>query len=394
MSTFKRWKGRIIKSQHPRYKQARWWYSFRLRNKRYTGSLPEARSKQDADEAERSIIGRLHKNRYGGQSKDVSFSVYVDQTFLPWSEENKASYRDDLSRSQELKAFFRDTPIQAIQTSDCKRLKRQLSRGKTPRGTPRKDATVNRYTDLLSAIFTRAIEDELRDSNPCTRMKKESEGGGRERSLTGDEYDCLLAAAVDDLAYMRAPMVFALGTGLRRGEMLKLKIECVNLSDRIAHVFAMDQTIEIPPDCFVIPERKHSKNKYTRVVPLNRKTRAVLVDLVKDRPGGDLVFSKDANGVDDYWLKAGFTRTCERSEITQGLFKAGGVSWNDLRRTFATSLRAHNVHEYDIKYLLGHSIDKGVTKRYARESLTSLRRAIETLNEPWGSVILFQRGVG
>jgi integrase len=394
VSTFKRWKGRIIKSQHPNYKQARWWYSFRLRNKRYTGSLPEARSKQDADDAERTIIGALHKNRYGGQSKDVSFSVYVDQTFLPWSVENKASSRDDHSRAKELKAFYRDTPIQAIRTTDCRRLKRHLSRGKTPRGTPRKDATVNRYMDLLSAIFTRAIEDELRDSNPCTRIKKESEGGGRERSLTGDEYDCLLAAAVDDLAYMRAAIVFALGTGLRRGEMLKLKIECVNLSDTIAHVLAMDRTIKIPPDCLVVPERKHSKNKYTRVVPLNKNTRAVLSELIGDRPGGEFVFTKDANGVDDYWLKAGFKRACERGEITQGLFKAGGVSWHDLRRTFATQLREHNVHAYDIKYLLGHAIDKGETARYARESLPSLRRAIETLNEPWGSVILFQRGVG
>jgi len=112
--------------------------------------------------------------------------------------------------------------------------------------------------------------------------------------------------AVDDLAYMRARIMFALGTGLRRGELLKLKIECVNLSYRIAHVFAMDQTIEIPPDCLVVPERKHSKNKYTRNVPLNRNTRAVLIDLIKDRPGGELVFTKEANGVDDYWLKAGF----------------------------------------------------------------------------------------
>ncbi len=394
MSTFKRWKGRIIKSKHPDYKQARWWYSFRVRNTRYTGSLPEARTKEDADEAERAIKGALHKNRYGGLSKDVSFSAYVDQTFLPWSEENKASYRDDLSRSQELKAFFRDTPIQAIRTSDCQRLKQHLARGKTPRGTPRKDATINRYTDLLSAIFTRAIEDELRDSNPCTRIKKESEGGGRERSLTGDEYESFLAATVDELAYMRAPIVLAVGTGLRRGETLKLKIECVNLSDRITHVFAMDQTIEIPPDCLVIPERKRSKNKYTRVVPLNKNTRAVLTELIKDRPGGELVFTKHANGVDDYWLKTGFEQVCEHANVIHGQKVVGGVSWNDLRRTFATRLRASNVHEYDIKYLLGHAIDKGVTKRYARESLTSLRRAIETLNEPWGSVILFQRGVG
>ena len=85
------------------------------------------------------------------------------------------------------------------------------------------------------------VVDELRDSNSCSRIKKEPEGGGRKRSLTADEYEGLLSVAVDDLAYMRAPIVFALGTGLRRGELLKLKIECVNLSDRIAHVFAMDQ---------------------------------------------------------------------------------------------------------------------------------------------------------
>jgi len=33
--------------------------------------------------------------------------------------------------------------------------------------------------------------------------------------------------------------------------------------------------------------------------------------------------------------------------------------------------------------MLGHAIDKSETKRYARESLTILRRAIETLDEPW-----------
>lgn len=394
MSTFKRWKGRIIKSQHPNYKEARWWYSFRLRGKRYTGSLPEVRTKQDADDAESTIRDGLRKNRYGGLSKDVSFSVFVDETFLPWSEENKASSRDDRQRARDLKAFFGDTPIQAIRTPDCKRLKAKVARRKKRGGALIKDATVNRYMDLLSAIFTRAIDDELRDSNPCSRIEKEPEGSGRSRQLTADEYEALLDAAVDDLAYMRAPMVLALGTGLRRGEMLQLKIECVNLSDKMAHVLAMGQTVEVPPDCLVVPERKHSKNKYTRVVPLNRNTRAVLVDLIKDRPGGDLVFSQDANGVDDYWLKAGFTRACERGEITKGMFKAGGISWNDFRRTFASRLRAHNVHVFDIKFLLGHSIDKGVTKVYARESLPSLRRATETLNEPWGSVILFQRGVG
>jgi integrase len=123
--------------------------------------------------------------------------------------------------------------------------------------------------------------------------------------------------------------------------MLDLKVECVNLSDKIAHVFAMDQTIEIPPDSLVIPERKHSKNKYTRVVPLNNNTRVVLTDLTADRPGGELVFTQDTNGVDDYWLKTGFNRACERANVIHGQKVVGGVCWNDLRTKFATRLRAN-----------------------------------------------------
>jgi hypothetical protein len=83
-------------------------------------------------------------------------------------------------------------------------------------------------------------------------------------------------------------------------------------------------------------------------VPLNKNTRAVLTDLTGDRPGGELVFTQDANEVDDYWLKAGFKQACERANVIHGQKVVGGVSWNDLRRTFARRLRASNVHEYDL----------------------------------------------
>jgi hypothetical protein len=59
----------------------------------------------------------------------------------------------------------------------------------------------------------------------------------------------------------------------------------------------------------------------------------------------------------------------------------------------ATILRANKTHAYDISYLLGHHIE-GVTKTYARESLDKLRQAADTLTEPWGKVISFNRRVG
>ena len=36
---------------------------------------------------------------------------------------------------------------------------------------------------------------------------------------------------------------------------------------------------------------------------------------------------------------------------------------------------------------------EGVTKTYARESLDKLRQAVDTLTEPWGEVVSFNRKV-
>ena len=58
------------------------------------------------------------------------------------------------------------------------------------------------------------------------------------------------------------------------------------------------------------------------------------------------------------------------------------VIWHDLRRTFASGLRANGVYEYDISDLLGHS-RVGLTKIYARATRVVLAQAVE-IDEPLG----------
>jgi integrase len=65
----------------------------------------------------------------------------------------------------------------------------------------------------------------------------------------------------------------------------------------------------------------------------------------------------------------------------------------DLRRTFATELRARQVHEYDIADLLGHTI-QSVTGTYARSTPEALEDAVNRLTEPRGTVIQFKRKAG
>jgi integrase len=68
--------------------------------------------------------------------------------------------------------------------------------------------------------------------------------------------------------------------------------------------------------------------------------------------------------------------------------KEAGISdfrFHDLRHTFATRLRAANVHAYDIADLLGHSVPEGetrgtrVTRGYAHGVPQRLRAAVNSL---------------
>jgi hypothetical protein len=92
-----------------------------------------------------------------------------------------------------------------ITRRDVDRFQSTLRGKKTPRETPRKGATVNRYVYLLSAIFSRAIRDEVVDFNPCSRFEQEPEAK-RERYLTPNEQVKLMEVLIDDLAYLRVPI--------------------------------------------------------------------------------------------------------------------------------------------------------------------------------------------
>ena len=75
-----------------------------------------------------------------------------------------------------------------------------------------------------------------------------------------------------------------------------------------------------------------------------------------------------------------FERAVKGTEVSNFHF-------HDLRHTFATRLRAANVHKYDIADLLGHSTTPGetrntkVTRGYAHGVPKRLRDAVDSLEE-------------
>lgn len=393
MPVFKRFRGRRIKAGNPNWKKATWWVEFKHQRRRVVKSLPDARTKAEAEDFERGLKEQLIGNNNAQTESAIGFSDFVDRYYLPWARANKQSCRDDESRARVLRSEFGQQPLRQITNFQVERFKSSMVGSKTYRGTPRKGSTVNRYRSLLSRIFSLAYSNGFVDSNPCTRVARLEEGAGRERYLTRDEETRLKAVLVADLAYLLPAVVVALNTGTRQSEMLGLKVGHINFGDRPIFYPVEGGDVEVRPNSLLIVK---SKNKRPRVLPLNEELRSTLQLLISETTGEATdpdthVFSFARNGVSYSTLRRGFKLACDTAEITHGATTAGGITWHDLRHTFATRLREQGVHEMDIMQLTGHS-SLSMVSRYAHGTPGALQRAVDSLGERRGDVLDFPAG--
>ncbi|GJE61681.1 Tyrosine recombinase XerC [Methylobacterium trifolii] len=100
-------------------------------------------------------------------------------------------------------------------------------------------ATVIRELNTIShAIDTARREWDIHLSqNPCKLVRRPSAPKGRTRRLEGDEEQRLLAAAdMGRVPYLRPLIELAIETGMRRGELLGLRWEHIDLDKRVAHL--------------------------------------------------------------------------------------------------------------------------------------------------------------
>jgi integrase len=362
MAVYKRYKGKRIQPGHEHWDDARWFIEFKLRGHHVRQSVPEARIKAQAIQAENTIRQAIFDRKYSSASTTTRFSDFVDRAFIPWARENKRSFRDDEQRAVRLKQFFGTRFIRDITPILIEKFKSEMKKAKNKWDEPFAYSTINRYLQVLSRIFSLAQENYLIDSNPMSRVKRLKEPESRSRYLTqygSDEEDRLINALAVFGEYPVALVSFDLETGMRLGELLTARWEDVN---------TLSSEIEV----------KHTKNGKPRTIPLTNRALRILTSLRQDARGQDLIFDPDRMGRRRRQTMVVF----EKAVTAAGL---GDFHFHDLRRTFATRLRAAGVHEYDIADLLGHSTaptdtrSSYITRIYARAVPQRLRDAVDQL---------------
>jgi integrase len=228
-------------------------------------------------------------------------------------------------------------------------------------------ATINREIGLLSTALNWArTELEWEIPNPAQgRRLKEPEG--RLRWISRQEADTLLGAA-KSTPHLLDFIQLGLHTGMRKGEMLELAWDRVDLAQGLIYLGS-----------------EHQKNGRHGSVPLN----AVALDALQSRqrfgakycPGSPWVFCR-RNGDRIENIKKSFATACRKAGLED-------FHPHDLRHTCAAWLVQAGVSIREVAELLRHS-NIQVTMRYAHLAPDNVRSAVKKLE---GRESRFSHGV-
>ncbi len=226
------------------------------------------------------------------------------------------------------------TPAKIVECRD------DLSQGVTRRKTKRSNSTVNRYLSTFSHAFSIAVmEWGWIEDNPCRRVSTLREPRGRVRYLDDDERKALLDKCKEKSETLYTIVVIALSTGARRGEILSLRWNDINLNKGIITLH-------------------ETKNNEIRSIPLQGHALELVKKLSKVRRlDTDLLFHDKNNpdkpqSIDSIWKDAVKSA------------KIDNFRFHDLRHSAASYLAMNGASIAELADVLGHKTLQMV-KRYS-----------------------------
>jgi integrase len=201
-------------------------------------------------------------------------------------------------------------------------------------------STIRNALMPLRVIYRRAVEDGDIAVNPCTHLRLPAVRGRHERIASPDEAQRLLAALPERDRPIWATALYA---GLRRGELMALRWEDVELATgviRVERAYDDKEQVEIEP----------KSRAGRRVVPMVGALRDVLVEH-KQRQGRDegLVFGSSA---DTPFQPSNLWRRAQRAWNRASLKPIG---LHEARHAFASVLIAAGVNAKAITTYMGHA---------------------------------------
>lgn len=284
--------------------------------------------------------------RLASTNKEFPFEKLVD-SFLKWAEENHKAPERDRIACNHLLDFFKGYKADKVSLWHVEKYKSHRKAQK------RKPETINKELGVLRRMYNLAVEWELINNNPIKGMKLLKVPKRQFRVLSEKEFNKLYQAAI---GHFKPILLTAYLTGMRKGEIQKLKWDDVNFEDGFIHL-------------------KDTKNNEDRTIPLNTHLLSLL-DNLKDGAQTEYVFETPAGEPyksNTAWKRA-WTTALKKSGIKHCRF-------HDLRHTFCSDLIVGQKEDFaTVMSLSGHK-DIRMLKRYTHTKDEAKKAAINKLGK-------------
>ena len=213
---------------------------------------------------------------------------------------------------------------------------------KIRRAQSRSQATVDRALQVLKAFFNWLIDHEVCATNPVRKVKLFRPNNERVRYLTPDEFERLCSAAAEIRWYLKPLIILAVVTGLRRGNLLRLRFDECDLAARVIRI------------------QRETKNNRPITVPVNETALRVIEELAKRANGSPCLFPhlegrQAGEAIKD--VKLSFRHAVRAAGIEDFRF-------HDLRHTAASWMVMGHGDLHAVQQFLNHASLK-MTLRYA-----------------------------
>ena len=326
-----------------------WWVDFTTPSGKRIRRTTATENKVEAQEFHDRLKAELWRVQQLGDKPNYTW----DEAGVRWLNEtqHKNTHLGDVSKLAWLQQFFRGKVLKEITRDEIIAIgefKKHESSG----------ATANRYLALIRAILNRACyEWEWIDRVPKVKMYKEPKR--RVRWITPDQVKTLLTYLP---SHQKNVVLFALSTGLRQANILKLTWQQVDLKRRTAWIYG-DQ----------------AKGKEDIHISLSED----IVDLLKGQLGNhpEYVFTYRNKPIANINTRA----------WRNALKHAGIVNfrWHDLRHTWASWLVQNGTPLYDLQEMGGWQSSEMV-RRYAHLAPANLSRHAEVIGSILRDTIVTQ----
>ena len=327
-----------------------WYYEKKGKIKKMT--VRGATCREDAILVMEAKVREVFNREHGIEKKIARFKEFAVTYLEKYAKIRKRSWKtDEKFLKAQLTPFFGDMKLSEITPEKVSEFigKRQKE------GV--KNSTIHKHLQVLRKMMNLAIDYGYEvEKNPVRSFHFSNEAENqRTRVLSYEEERQLLKAAAPHLE----PIIqTALQTGMRLQEILKLRMEDVDLGQDV---------ITIRPE-----NNKTGKMDY---IPLPFPLTELLKRLIAENRGRTaFVFNyldsrtKEFRAVSS--IQHAFCNACRRAGIQN-------LQFRDLRRTFATRLHQSGVDPLIIQRLLRHSSFKISEQVYIQSNLRMMKEAVE-----------------